>query len=179
LVLVTASAGGPHIEADIRAAGTPSDWSDARGLIEAYAASLDVDLSFQGFADEIADLPAIYGPPSGCLLLARVAGRPQGCVAVRCFEEDVAELKRLYVDPAARGSGLGRDLVDRAIASARAMGYEALRLDTLPSMHAARALYRSRGFAPIGAYRHNPVPGVECFELSLRDEAAPSKERRE
>jgi putative acetyltransferase len=150
-------------------AGTDQDWREARALVEEYAASLEVDLAFQGFADEVATLATCYGPPEGVLLLAREEhGELAGCVAVHRLGEGGGEMKRLYVRPAHRGRGLGVELVTASVAAARTLGCTHLRLDTLPSMTAAIALYRSLGFRPIAPYRYNPVPGAAWFELDLR-----------
>lgn len=139
----------------------------ARALFEEYAAGLGVDLSFQDFDRELAELPGEYVPPEGRLLLAFDGDDAAGCVAVRPFGPGVAELKRLYVRPGYRGTGLGRRLSEAAIDAAREAGYERIRLDTLPAMTAARALYASLGFEEIEAYRPNPVHGTTCFELRL------------
>ena len=140
----------------------------ARELIEEYAASLGFDLGFQGFAEELAGLPGAYAPPQGRLLLAQAAhGDAVGCVAIRPLIGQVCEMKRLYVRPACRGSGLGRRLVEVAVGEARAAGYQRMRLDTVATMSAARDLYRSLGFVPVPPYRHNPVPGAEFMELDL------------
>lgn len=130
-----------------------------RALFREYAESLGVDLSFQGFEEEVARLPDGYD----VLLLAGA----DGCVGVRRFEGDVCEMKRLYVRPSARGRGLGRALAAAAVERARALGYRAMRLDTMPAMESAQALYASLGFVEIPAYRHNPVAGTRFMELDL------------
>jgi putative acetyltransferase len=147
-----------------------ADWALARALIEEYSQGLGVDLCFQDFARELAELEHEYAPPAGALLIARLDGRAAGCVALRGLLPGIAELKRLYVVPAARGAGVGRALVARMLARARALGYARLRLDTLGSMHEAQALYRSLGFRPIAPYRFNPLPGTAYFELDLDGE---------
>lgn len=141
---------------------------EVRTLFEEYAASLDVDLCFQGFPAELAGLPGDYAPPSGCLLLARVLGAPAGCVAMRPLEPGLCEMKRLYVRPGFRGAGVGRRLVEAVVDAARTAGHGSMRLDTLATMASAQALYRSLGFQPIAPYRHNPLPGTTFLELTLR-----------
>jgi ribosomal protein S18 acetylase RimI-like enzyme len=147
---------------------TPELLPHVRVLFVEYAASLDVDLSFQDFERELAALPGDYAPPGGRILLALDGDEPVGCVALRAFEPGVCELKRLYVRPVAQGSGLGRRLAEAIVEAGRAAGYDRMRLDTLPSMTAARGLYRSLGFEEIEAYRPNPVHGTTYFELRLR-----------
>lgn len=142
-------------------------WALARRLIEGYCRGLGVNLGFQDIDHELAHLAQVYGPPAGALLIARRAGEAVGCVALRPLAEGVAELKRLYVHESARGAGVGRRLVTAMLAQARAGGYGRVRLDTLASMAAARALYLELGFRPIAAYRHNPLPGTAYFELEL------------
>ena len=139
-----------------------------RELFREYADSLGVDLSFQGFEDELARMPGEYAPPRGALLLAGEGGEAAGCVAIRPLEPtDVCELKRLYVRPARRTGGLGRALTLAAIDEARRLGYARMRLDTLPSMVAARRLYTGLGFREIEAYRFNPIAGTRFLELEL------------
>lgn len=147
---------------------TPAQWGEARRLIEAYAASLGVDLSFQNFAEEIEHLPVEYGPPKGAFLLAEAGGRVVGCIGLRAFDEATGEIKRLYVDRAARGLGAGRALAEGIVARGREIGYTRLVLDTLPTMSEAQALYVSLGFTPIEPYRFNPVSGTSFLELKLR-----------
>ncbi|TAL89632.1 MAG: GNAT family N-acetyltransferase [Candidimonas sp.] len=153
----------------IREADTPDDISTAASLFEEYAASLDVDLGFQGFADELATLPGHYAAPQGALLLAWEGDIALGCVALRALEPPaIAELKRLYVRPAGRGQAIGSRLSQAAIARAKQIGYERIRLDTLSSMLAAQRLYESLGFYEIPPYRYNPVPDTRYLELLVQ-----------
>jgi GNAT superfamily N-acetyltransferase len=139
-----------------------------RLLFREYAGSLNFDLCFQNFEQELAGLPGPYAPPSGCLLLASVGGEPAGCVALKRLADRVGEMKRLYVRGSHRGAGLGRLLVERLLREAVRLGYLAVRLDTVPSvMGSAVALYRSLGFREVPAYCHNPVPGALFMELRL------------
>lgn len=143
------------------------DIDAARALFRDYAAGLGFDLAFQGFEAEIAALPGEYAPPRGALLLAR-GKECAGCVALRPLEEaGHCEMKRLYVRPAWRGSGLGRRMAEAILDEARRIGYERMRLDTVPAMRSAIALYESLGFRDIPAYRHNPIPGTRFLEATL------------
>lgn len=154
----------------IVAAGSQEDVEIARTLFRAYAASLPFSLDFQGFDAELAGLPQPYAPPNGCLLLAMQASSAVGIVGLKPLAPDIAEIKRLYVIPEARGSGLGRTLAERALAEARARGYERIRLDThRPSMGAAIALYRGLGFAEIQPYGPNPYGQFAFFEKRLSE----------
>jgi predicted N-acetyltransferase YhbS len=133
-----------------------------------YAASPGSDLCFQSFEQELEGLPGPYALPSGCLLLATVGGEPAGCVALKKVADGVCEMKRLYVRSRPRGTGLGRTLTEQVIGEAKRLGYDLIRLDTIPSvMGSAVALYRSLGFRDIPAYCFNPVPGTLFMELQL------------
>lgn len=140
-----------------------------RGFFRQYAAWLGVDLSFQGFADEIANLPGAYGAADGRLFYAEVDGQPAGCVGIRRFSEGVCEMKRLYVDPAFRGRGVGRKLALAAIKAAHLFGYRRILLDTVPSMRIAVKLYRELGFKEAPAYYPSPIEGTMFLTLDLEN----------
>ena len=146
---------------------TKGDLFEVRNLFEEYADSLGIDLDFQGFDEELAELPGEYGSPDGCLLLALWKGQVAGCVALRKFSSGICEMKRLYTKPQFRGLGIGRALCEEVIGWARRLGYERMRLDTLPSMEEAKGLYGSLGFREIEPYRFNPVEGASFMELTL------------
>lgn len=144
------------------------EWQHARRLVEEYAASLRIDLSFQNFAHELEHLADEYGSPAGAFLIAEDDGALLGCAGLRQFADGVGEIKRLYVRPAARHRGVGRSLAEGIVASARQLGYVRLLLDTLPSMREAHALYGSLGFEPTAPYRDNPVASASFLALELR-----------
>lgn len=139
----------------------------ARTLFREYADSLSIDLAFQNFEDEMAHFPRGYLSPDGALYVASGCDKTLGCVAVRRLDDEFCEMKRLYVCPDARGSGLGRLLAEAAIEAARGLNYRRMRLDTLPSMDAARELYADLGFRQIAPYYHNPIEGTRYMELQL------------
>jgi ribosomal protein S18 acetylase RimI-like enzyme len=155
--------------ADRIAAAGADGLDGVRALFRAYAASLSVDLAYQGFEAELAGLPGDYAPPRGALLVARgPEGGAIGCVALRPMAEACsAEIKRLYVAPDGRGAGLGRALAQAVLGEARRLGYRRVRLDTLPDMAAAIALYRSLGFAEVAPYYATPVAGTLFLGLDL------------
>lgn len=148
----------------------PADGAIVLALFGAYIDELDVDLSFQGVAEEFASLPGKYVRPQGLVLLARnAAGDAVGCVAYRPFAAEVCEMKRLFVAPPWRGRGVGRHLCERLLAEARAAGYRRMLLDTGDWLKPALTLYRGLGFAPIPAYYHNPLPGTVYLARELED----------
>lgn len=152
---------------EILLAGSPDEYATGKQLFLEYAQSLDFNLCFQGFEQELADIEAQYGAPAGCLLLVQNGDTAIGCAGVRRWQEGIAELKRMYLRPAARGSGMGKHLLDHAIEQARRLGYQSIRLDTLPTMEAAIALYRNAGFEEIPAYRENPFEATLYLEKQL------------
>ncbi|HJQ37279.1 MAG TPA: GNAT family N-acetyltransferase [Thermoanaerobaculia bacterium] len=139
------------------------DLNDVRTLFLDYANSLGVDLSFQNFDAELASLPGDYDP----ILIARWNGALAGCVAMHPYGDGVCEMKRLFVRPGFRKHHIGRALALRLIDEARARGYRAMRLDTLPMMQSAMRLYESLGFVDIEPYRYNPIEGTRFLELAL------------
>jgi GNAT superfamily N-acetyltransferase len=155
-------------------AATAADIPIARNLFREYAQSLRFDLSFQDFEAELAALPGKYAPPDGALIVARHDGTPCACVALRRLDAECCEMKRLYVQPARRGLGIGGHLVERILDEARARGYRRMRLDTISTMmESAVALYRSFGFRDIAPYIFNPIPGALYMEVDLGQPALP------
>jgi len=152
---------------DIVSVITPDQIDQIRTLFLEYGESLGFSLCFQGFDQELAGLPGDYAPPHGSLLIAYVDHEPAGCVALHRLEGVICEMKRLYVRPAHRRLGLGRQLAERIIEDARARGYNRMRLDTINTMTAALTLYRDLGFVEIPPYRPNPIDGAVYLELVL------------
>jgi putative acetyltransferase len=168
-------------------ADTKETVAHAATLFREYASALSVDLRFQDFEKELAELPGHYAPPDGRLFLAfledatkaqqgsissassasSTSPRPAGCIALRRMDSTTCEMKRLYVRSEFRGHGVGRALAEALIQSAREIGYQRMRLDTLPEMAGAQILYQSLGFREIEPYRFNPIPGTRYLELAL------------
>jgi putative acetyltransferase len=173
---------------------TPSETHEldaARTIVREYAESLGIDLCFQNFEEELAQLPGEYAPPRGSLLLALVdvdaahttrnaptlqrangsAAHVAGCCALRPLDStdhaNAAEMKRLFVRPGFRGLGLGRQLVEAALDAARSAGYACVLLDTLNDMESARALYEELGFIEVAPYYHNPIAGAHYLKVEL------------
>ena len=149
-------------------AESPAQIADARELFLEYAQSLGFSLCFQNFDSELSNLPGDYAPPDGRLLLAEYERQVGGCVALHKLEDEICEMKRLYLRPQFRGKGLGRLIADRIIAEARQIGYHSMRLDTVePVMKDAVAMYRRIGFREIAPYCNNPIAGALYMELLL------------
>ena len=144
-------------EIRILAARWPDDRATVAALFREYVSSLAEDISFQNVDEELTTLPGKYARPGGVVLIAWKGEEAAGAIAYRMVEPGVAEMKRLYVRPAFRGRGLGRELAEELIAEARARGYRTMLLDTLASMQSARALYRDIGFVPVEPYYDNPL----------------------
>jgi len=151
----------------IRPAHFPEDRPVVAALFREYADFLGFDLSFQDFEGELATLPGHYAAPAGVVLMAWSEDKAAGCVCLRPLENNICEMKRLYLRPDHRGAGQGRRLVERILAEARKRGYSRMVLDTVPQLQAAIGLYQSLGFVEIDAYTFNPVPGVRFYGCDL------------
>jgi putative acetyltransferase len=154
-----------HIEFSL--AGSPADFAAARTLFIEYRTELNVDLCFQSFTTELDNLPALYAPPIGRLVIARVGGTIIGCVAVKKIGNQICEMKRLYIKPAFRGNKAGIWLLKKIIEIARELVYKTMRLDTLVSLERAVSIYKQIGFKTIPPYYNNPLPNVLFFEKVL------------
>ena len=155
----------------LRLADTPSQIAAARDIFREYALGLGVDLCFQGFEEELAELPGDYAAPQGALWLAMVGEAVAGCCALRPLQsvehQSACEMKRLYVRPAYRGLGLGLTLAQAVMQSARSAGYACMLLDTLEDMRSARGVYAELGFQPVAPYYHNPIAGAHYLKAWL------------
>jgi len=153
---------------DLIQAESPTQVEIARQLFKEYAAGLGINLCFQNFQQELDELPGAYAPPTGRLLLAMINGEAVGCVALRKIDAETCEMKRLFVRPEFRGTGLGLNLAETIISAGRELGYRRMRLDTLPEkMERAVRMYRSLGFKEIEPYYENPVEVGTYMELEL------------
>jgi ribosomal protein S18 acetylase RimI-like enzyme len=133
---------------------------EVRQLFIEYAESLNVDLSFQNFEQELKELPKRYGPPDGVVVIARVNGKSAGCAALHRLSEEICEMKRLYVRDDFRGLGIGKELITVILTEAVKRNYRLIRLDTLPTMGKAQSLYEAFGFYDVDPYVYNPIPGT-------------------
>lgn len=140
---------------------------EVKQLFLEYAQSLDTDLAFQNFQEELKSLPGKYRKPGGVLILAVVDGKGAGCVALRKIGDDICEMKRLYVRDDYRGLGIGRQLITMVIEEATKLNYHFIRLDTLPTMEKAQIIYETMGFQDIEPYIYNPIKGTRFMELKL------------
>lgn len=154
-------------DAIIDVAEQPDRMDDVRSLFREYAENMGLDLNFQGFEQELAELPGCYAAPQGCILFCEVDGIAAGCIALRPLSEGVGEVKRLFVRPGCRGRGIARHLVSELLRQAVDRGYRRLRLDTLGGMVSARRLYESFGFTETQPYYYNPLPDVIYYELQV------------
>ena len=156
---------------EILQAETSEQIEAAKKLFREYEKWLGLDICFQGFEEELAALPGNYAKPGGRLFIASVDGKIAGCIALRKFEENICEMKRLYLRDNFRGSGLGNKLIEKLIEEANLIGYKKMRLDTLPGkMNKAVRLYESHGFRQIPAYYHNPYSETLYMELDLSED---------
>ena len=151
----------------LKIANTKEEYDDAKILFLEYAKSLNFDLCFQNFDEEISDLKSEYTDNGGCILLCYEDDKLAGCVGLRRFENNICEMKRLYLRNEFRGKGIGKALVDKIILISKEYGYEKMRLDTIETMKEAISIYKKIGFEEIKPYRENPVEGVIYLELAL------------
>ncbi len=151
----------------IERATTPRQLDGVRALLRDYADWRGHDAALGAFEQELESLPGLYAPPSGVLWIARLGDQAAGCLGLRPLSSNTAELKRMYVDPEFRGNGIGEALLTAIIHEATQIGYDRLRLDTHPHMHAARRMYQRFGFEEIPPYNQNPTSGIRFFQRIL------------
>lgn len=151
----------------LKIAGSNQEFADAEQLFREYAASIEIDLAFQDFANELTLINVQYNKPKGALILAYSDNQAAGCAGIRQFDDDTAELKRMYVRPQFRGQKIAQKMLQLAIDIARDLNYQTIRLDTIPSMVQAQNLYLSNGFYEIAPYRFNPVENAIYMERKL------------
>lgn len=152
----------------IKIAGTVHEFEQGKLLFKEYAGSLDFDLGYQDFQKELQTIDQQYQSPAGALLLCIINnGSAIGCVGIRKLSEEIAELKRLYVNPEYRSLKIGKSLLESAINTARQLNYQFIRLDTVPGQAKAQELYRHLGFYEIESYRYSPIEGTIYFEKRL------------
>ena len=157
-----------HIQAKFVKASSKEEYELGKALFVSYAKAIGVDLSFQGFENELLHVNVQYGPPEGALFLVYVdEPSPAGCFALRKFETNVCELKRMFLEKTQRGKGIGRHMMEKALLEARELGYGKIRLDSLRSMKSAIALYREFGFKEVEPYRYNPFKDAVYFEKEI------------
>lgn len=156
-------------------AGTDEHFRHARALFHEYATSLNFDLDFQDFTTEVENLPGMYTPPGGFIILALDEDIAIGCVALKRISDETCEMKRLYVTPQFRGRDVGKRLAIMAIEEGRRIGYRFMRLDTVPAMKEAVGLYYALGFKQIRPYRYNPIEGAMFMELELAQARIPRR----
>ncbi|MBL3558144.1 MULTISPECIES: GNAT family N-acetyltransferase [Marinobacter] len=149
----------------------PSDSRELRRLIHEYADWLGIDLSYQDFEGEMANLEALFSLPSGQYTFAMVGSCVAGGVGFRRIDEHTAEVKRLYVRPDQQGKGIGRSLMENLFLKLKSLGYSRLVLDAVPPTRKAQALYERMGFTEIEPYFHNPVPETKFYAFDLRHQA--------
>lgn len=152
---------------EIREARSEADIAIAADLFREYQTWLDVDLCFQDFEAELADVANMYAQPRGIIYIASVGNEDVGVGALRPISKTRSEMKRVYVRESARGLGIGKRIIDLLIARASEVGYTSMVLDTLPKLETAQAIYKSLGFREIPPYYKNPLPGVVYFEKTL------------
>ena len=154
----------------MKEAKSKEDYRVGVDLFKEYAAQLGVDLGFQNFAAEVIGIEEQYSRPEGVLVIINdLRDLPMGCFGIRKFDEGVCELKRMYLREEARGQGMAKDMLLKSVQLAQELGYTSMRLDTLPTMQAAIALYQQFGFYEIAAYRYNPIPGTKYFEIQVAE----------